>query len=113
MITLHHLENSRSHRILWLLEELGCEYRIKHYKRDSKTNLAPPELKKVHPLGKSPVITEGKQTLAESAIIVEYLARTHGDTQWAYFRRGAHHVLRRRRLPPPYAPQELPLELGQ
>ena len=83
MITLHHLENSRSHRILWLLEELGCEYRIKHYKRDSKTNLAPPELKKVHPLGKSPVITEGKQTLAESAIIVEYLARTHGDTQWA------------------------------
>ena len=83
MITLHHLENSRSQRILWLLEELGCNYKIKHYKRDPKTNLAPPELKKVHRLGKSPIITEGKQTLAESALIIEYLARTHGDAQWA------------------------------
>ena len=80
MITLHHLENSRSHRILWLLEELGCEYRIKHYKRDSKTNLAPPELKKVHPLGKSPVITDDAHTVAESGAIIEYLvARYDGE----------------------------------
>jgi glutathione S-transferase len=83
MITLHHLEDSRSQRILWLLEELGCKYKIKHYARDRKTNLAPPALKNVHPLGKSPVITDGKQTLAESGTIIEYLARSHGDAQWA------------------------------
>jgi glutathione S-transferase len=73
MITLHHLENSRSQRFLWLLEELGVEYTIKHYKRDAKTSLAPPELLKVHPLGKSPVITDGDITVAESGAIVEYL----------------------------------------
>jgi glutathione S-transferase len=73
MITLHHLENSRSQRILWLLEELGVDYDIKHYKRDSKTSLAPPELLAVHPLGKSPVITDGDITVAESGAIVEYL----------------------------------------
>lgn len=73
MITVHHLENSRSQRILWLLEELGVDYRIKRYARDQKTGLAPPELLKVHPLGKSPVITDGKTTVAESGAIVEYL----------------------------------------
>ncbi|MCA1780272.1 MAG: glutathione S-transferase [Xanthomonadaceae bacterium] len=83
MITLHHLENSRSQRILWLLEELGVDYKIKHYKRDPKTNLAPESLKKVHPLGKSPVITDGGQTLAESGAMIEYLARSYGDSQWA------------------------------
>ncbi|HKX55035.1 MAG TPA: glutathione S-transferase [Xanthomonadales bacterium] len=73
MITLHHLENSRSQRILWLLEELGVDYEIKHYKRDKKTSLAPPELLQIHPLGKSPVITDGDITVAESGAIVEYL----------------------------------------
>ena len=78
MITVHHLENSRSQRILWLLEELGLDYEIRHYKRDAKTSLAPPELLKVHPLGKSPVITDGDLTLAESGAIVEYLVERHG-----------------------------------
>ncbi len=73
MLTLHHLENSRSQRILWLLEELGVEYKVKRYKRDPKTSLAPPSLIKVHPLGKSPVITDGDITVAESGAIVEYL----------------------------------------
>jgi glutathione S-transferase len=79
MITLHHLENSRSQRILWLLEELGVEYEIKHYKRDSKTSLAPPELLAIHPLGKSPVITDGDITVAESGAIVEYLVGNYDD----------------------------------
>lgn len=83
MITVHHLENSRSLRVLWMLEELGCEYEIKYYKRDAETSLAPESLKKVHPLGKSPVITDGDATMAESGTILEYLARTHGDSQWA------------------------------
>jgi glutathione S-transferase len=83
MITLHHLQNSRSQRVLWLLEELGVDYEIRRYERNPKTNLAPPELRDVHPLGKSPVITDGDRTLAESATIVEYLARTYGDDQWA------------------------------
>jgi glutathione S-transferase len=78
MITLHHLENSRSQRVLWLLEELGVPYTVKLYKRDPKTMLAPPELRKVHPLGKSPVITDGKTTVAESGAIVEYLVGRHG-----------------------------------
>jgi glutathione S-transferase len=78
MITLHHLENSRSHRILWLLEELGIPYEIKHYKRDAKTSLAPPELLRVHPLGKSPVITDGDLTIAESGAIIEYLVDRYG-----------------------------------
>ena len=78
MITVHHLENSRSHRILWLLEELGVPYEVRPYKRDPKTSLAPPELLQVHPLGKSPVITDGGLTLAESGAIVEYLVERYG-----------------------------------
>ena len=73
MITLHHLNNSRSQRIIWLLEELGVDYDIKRYDRDPKTSLAPAELKAVHPLGKSPVITDGDKTIAESGLIIEYL----------------------------------------
>lgn len=79
MITVHHLEHSRSHRVLWLLEELGAPYTLKRYPRDPQTLLAPDELKAVHPLGKSPVIEDGKQVVAESAAILEYLLDTHGD----------------------------------
>jgi glutathione S-transferase len=79
MITVHHLETSRSQRILWLLEELDLPYEIKLYKRDSKTRLAPPELKAVHPLGKSPVITDGKEVIAESGAIIEYLVERYGE----------------------------------
>ena len=78
MITVHHLNNSRSQRILWLLEELGLPYEIKRYQRDAQTMLAPPELLQVHPLGKSPVITDGDVTVAESGAIVEYLLETYG-----------------------------------
>lgn len=78
MIIVHHLNNSRSQRILWLLEELGLPYQIKRYQRDPKTNLAPPELKAIHPLGKSPVIEDGGQVLIESAAIIDYLIRRHG-----------------------------------
>jgi glutathione S-transferase len=82
MIVVHHLNNSRSQRVLWLLEELGLEYEIKPYQRDRKTMLAPPELRAVHPLGKSPVITDksgdANLTLAESGAIVEYLAGRYG-----------------------------------
>ena len=74
MIVVHHLNNSRSQRILWLLEELGTPYRIAQYQRDPKTNLAPAELRGIHPLGKSPVIQDGDRVLAESGAIVEYLA---------------------------------------
>ena len=73
MITVHHLENSRSQRILWLLEELGLDYQVKHYSRDPKTMLAPPELRRIHPLGKSPVIDDDGRVVAESGAIVEYL----------------------------------------
>ncbi len=79
MITVHHLNNSRSQRVLWLLEELGVPYEIKRYERDRKTMLAPPELRQIHPLGKSPVITDGAFTLAESGAIVEYLIDQHGQ----------------------------------
>jgi glutathione S-transferase len=79
MIVVHHLNNSRSQRILWLLEELGLPYEIKRYQRDAKTMLAPPELRAVHPLGKSPVISDGDVTVAESGAIVEYLASRHGN----------------------------------
>ena len=79
MITVHHLNNSRSQRVLWLLEELKLEYQVKRYERDPKTMLAPPELKAVHPLGKSPVITEDGITVAESGAIVEYLLDRHGE----------------------------------
>jgi len=83
MITVHHLNNSRSQRILWLLEELGLPYEIKKYQRDPKTMLAPPELKAVHPLGKSPVITDGDLVVAESGAIVEYLVERYGDGRLA------------------------------
>jgi glutathione S-transferase len=73
MIIVHHLENSRSQRVLWLLEELGLPYEIRRYRRDRKTMLAPPELKLVHPLGKSPVIEEDGRVLAETGAIIEYL----------------------------------------
>ena len=78
MITVHHLNNSRSQRVLWLLEELGLEYEIQNYQRDPKTMLAPPELRSVHPLGKSPVITDGAVTVAESGAIMEYLIERYG-----------------------------------
>jgi glutathione S-transferase len=78
MITVHHLNDSRSQRVLWLLEELGLPYEIERYQRDAKTRLAPPELKAVHPLGKSPVITDDGRTINESAAIVDYLIRRHG-----------------------------------
>ncbi|HEY2344956.1 MAG TPA: glutathione S-transferase [Xanthomonadaceae bacterium] len=78
MIVVHHLENSRSQRVLWLLEELGQPYGIVEYQRDPQTLLAPPALKKVHPLGKSPVIVDGGTTVAESGAILEYLVDTCG-----------------------------------
>lgn len=78
MITVHHLENSRSQRILWLLEELGVPYEVKRYERDKKTNLAPKELLKVHPLGKSPVIDEDGAVIAETGAIIEHIVETHG-----------------------------------
>lgn len=104
MIIVHHLNNSRSQRILWLLEELGLPYEIKHYQRDAKTNLAPPELKAINPLGKSPVIEDGPHVLIESGAIVDYLIRRHGDgrlqpdpatatydeyVQWLHFAEGS------------------------
>ncbi len=78
MIVVHHLNDSRSQRILWLLEELGLPYEIKPYQRDAQTRLAPPELKQVHPLGKSPVVTDGNRTIIESGAIIDYLIRHHG-----------------------------------
>jgi glutathione S-transferase len=107
MITVHHLNNSRSQRVLWLLEELGVGYEVKHYQRDPETMLAPPELLAVHPLGKSPVITDGTHTIAESGAIIEYLVDRYGDgrlkpalgsperlryTYWLHFRRGLGHA---------------------
>lgn len=79
MIVVHHLNNSRSQRVLWLLEELGLEYEIKRYQRDPQTMLAPASLREVHPLGKSPVITDGELTLAESGAIIEYLVGRYGS----------------------------------
>ena len=94
MLTVHHLNNSRSQRILWLLEELGTPYEIVKYQRMEPIPLAPPELREVHPLGKSPVITDGGRTMAESGAIVEYLIDTYGkgrmkpkagtDDYWRY-----------------------------
>ena len=92
MLAVHHLSNSRSQRILWLLEELGVPYEVRRYERDPKTDLAPPELLQVHPLGKSPVVTDGDLTLAESGAIVEYLVERYG--------RGA-------LVPPPGTPERL------
>jgi glutathione S-transferase len=94
VIVLHHLNNSRSQRVLWMLEELGLPYDVRFYQRDAKTMLAPPELRAVHPLGKSPVIEDGARVLAESGAIVQYLAETYGrdrlipvqgtDEYWRY-----------------------------
>lgn len=92
MITVHHLNNSRSQRILWLLEELGLEYEIQRYDRDPQTLLAPASLRQVHPLGKSPVITEADLTLAESGAIIEYLIDRHGAGRF---------------VPPPETPERL------
>ena len=79
MLAVHHLENSRSQRVLWLLEELGVPYELVKYQRDPATQLAPAELAKIHPLGKSPVVTDGDTTIAESAAILEYLVETYGQ----------------------------------
>jgi glutathione S-transferase len=92
MVVVHHLENSRSQRVLWLLEELGVPYEVKRYARNKETMLAPPELKAVHPLGKSPVITDGGSTIAESGAIVEYLVERYGNGRW---------------IPPPGTPERL------
>lgn len=79
MLTVHHLNNSRSQRVIWLLEELGVPYEVKRYERDAKTLLAPAALRAVHPLGKSPVITDGPRTVAETGAIVEYLVGEFGQ----------------------------------
>jgi glutathione S-transferase len=79
MVVVHHLNNSRSQRVLWLLEELGVPYEVKRYERDAKTMLAPPALLAIHPLGKSPVITDGEIILAESGAIIEYLVDKYGE----------------------------------
>jgi glutathione S-transferase len=79
MLVLHHLNNSRSQRIVWLLEELALPYRLEHYTRDARTNAAPPELRDVHPLGKSPVLEDGSRVIAESGAIIEYLLERHAD----------------------------------
>jgi len=103
VIVVHHLNNSRSQRVLWLLEELGLPYEVKRYERDAKTMLAPPELRQVHPLGKSPVVTDGEITVAESGAILEYLVEKAGGrlrpaagtpehrryTYWMHFAEGS------------------------
>lgn len=80
MIVVHHLESSRSQRVLWLLEELGLPYELREYKRDPKTMFAPPALREVHPLGKSPVISDGEHVIAESGAILEYLVDTYAQS---------------------------------
>lgn len=82
-LVLHHLNDSRSQRVLWLLEELGLDYEVVRYERNPATRLAPPELKAVHPLGKSPVLQDGKRTVAESGAILDYLVRRHGKGRFA------------------------------
>ena len=104
MLKVHHLNNSRSQRILWLLEELGTPYEIVKYQRMAPLPMAPPELKQVHPLGKSPVITDGDKTIAESGAIVEYIIDTYGggrmkppagsdeywkDIEWMHYAEGS------------------------
>jgi len=79
MIEVHHLNHSRSQRVLWLLEELALPYQVTHYARDAKSSLAPPALLAIHPLGKSPVITDGESTVAESGAIIEYLLDRYGQ----------------------------------
>ena len=83
MLTVHHLNNSRSQRVLWLLEELGAPYEIVRYQRDPQTMLAPPELKAIHPLGKSPVITEDGEAIAETGAIIEYILERYGQGRLA------------------------------
>lgn len=83
MITVHHLENSRSQRVLWLLEELGVPYEVKRYERDRKTNLAPKDLMTIHPLGKSPVIEDAGAVIAETGAIMDYIVETHGGGRLA------------------------------
>ena len=80
MITVHHLNNSRSQRVLWLLEELGVPYEVKRYERDAKTMLAPPELRAIHPLGKSPVIDDGEIRVAETGAIIEHIMASHPES---------------------------------
>lgn len=79
MLTVHYLNNSRAQRILWLLEELELDYAVQVYERNPETNLAPPELEAIHPLGKSPVLVDGNATIIESGAIIDYLLREHGD----------------------------------
>ena len=79
MLTVHHLNDSRSQRVLWLLEELGIDYKIEFYQRDAQTNLAPPALEAIHPLGKSPVLTDGDNTIIESGAIIDYILRHYGN----------------------------------
>jgi glutathione S-transferase len=83
MLTVHHLNNSRSQRVLWLLEELDLPYEIRRYQRDAETNLAPPELLEVHPLGKSPVLTDDGRVVTESCAIIDYIVRNHADGRLA------------------------------
>ena len=78
MIRVHHLNNSRSQRVLWLLEEIGAPYEVARYERDNKTMLAPNELRRVHPLGKSPIIEDNDRIFAETGLIVEYLVQRYG-----------------------------------
>ena len=104
MITVHHLNNSRSQRILWLLEELSIPYEIQRYQRNKQTRLAPPELKTIHPLGKSPVISDDGRVIIESGAIIDYIIRHHGNgrlqpnpstptyddyVQWLHFAEGS------------------------
>ncbi|OGN42419.1 MAG: glutathione S-transferase [Caulobacterales bacterium RIFCSPHIGHO2_01_FULL_67_30] len=79
MIKVHHLNDSRSQRVLWLLEELGLDYEVVRYERDATSRLAPPELLAIHPLGKSPVIQDDGVTVAETGAVVEYLLDTYGE----------------------------------
>lgn len=92
MLIVHHLNNSRSQRVLWMLEELGVPYEVRFYERDPQTLLAPPELRQVHPLGKSPVITDGALSLAESGAILEYLVERYGEGRF---------------VPPPGTPERI------
>ncbi len=92
MITVHHLNNSRSQRILWMLEELNLEYEIQFYQRDQETMLAPQSLKDIHPLGKSPVITDGDLVVAESGAIIEYLAKKYGKDKFVPVAESPHYL---------------------
>ena len=99
MIVVHHLNNSRSQRVLWLLEELGVPYEVRKYQRDPVTLLAPPELRKIHPLGKAPVVVDGGEVLAESGAIIEYFVEKHGrlapppgTPEWRRYRYWMHYA---------------------